>query len=184
MVNKLFQISADFNLTVKPDWLDAFRHKYDLPYDFHVTLKTTTCFNPTDEEEIKQTAKQISEKQEPLEVIFEKLYISQAPSGWCIMIEAKPNDELIKLQKIISDSFSKYGEHASEDKRRFEKEFRPHITIARHLTKDELKQAQSELGTDLHCKSLINNLSLYIADEDNFSQWSKPENRFVYKFTN
>lgn len=182
MTDKLFQISADFTLSKKPAWLDAFRLKYDLPYDFHVTLKTTTYFSLTDEEEIKRMVKQISEKQEPFEIIFDKLYIGQAPSGWCIMIEAKPNDELIKLQKLISDSFSKYGDNISEDKTRFENEFRPHITIARHLTEDRLEQAKNELGTGLHCEATIDSLSLYVVDEDNFSQWSKPENGFIYKF--
>ncbi|MDD5731949.1 MAG: 2'-5' RNA ligase family protein [Patescibacteria group bacterium] len=177
-----FQISADFDLKSKPEWIDSFRLKYDLPYDYHITFKTTTNFNDEDFENLNIGLKEVLEKYKPFVVIFDELFIAPAPSGWCIMIKAKHNEDLFKLQKEIVERFSKFGTHPSKQKEEFEKNFDPHITIARHLSDEQLEQAKGELKDDLTCEALIDSTTLTTTKGDTFEEWSKPENRKFYKF--
>ena len=177
-----FQISADFDLKTKPDWLAGFRLKYDLPYDYHITLKTTTDFKMSDLENLKNDLQKIAGQQKTLTVAFDELFIAPAKSGWCIMIKSKKNQELFALQKEISEIFSKYGQHTNSEREEHEKSFQPHITIARHLTSEQLELAKNEIKNDLHCEAVINSLTLTIAEKDVFEEWSQPNNRIVYKF--
>ena len=177
----LFQISADFDLKSKPEWLDSFRLKYDLPYDYHITFKTTTTFKNEDFENLKTELKDTLINYKPFTVIFDELFIAPALSGWCVMIKAKQNKTLLELQKEISERFSKFGTHLSRQKEDFEKNFDPHITIARHLIDEQLEKAKSELKEGLICEALIESVTLTTAKEDKFEGWNKPENRIFYK---
>lgn len=179
---KFFQISADFDLTKKPDWFDNFRLKYDLPYDYHITLKTTTNFKREDFDSLGRELKAILDKYKSFSVVFGELFISQAPSGWCIMIRAKHNEELFALQKEIAEEFSKYGDHTTKERASYEKDFNPHITIARHLDVEQLEKAKSELKEDLVCEALIDSITLRTVKEDTFEEWSNPENMMIYGF--
>lgn len=176
-----FQISADFELKKKPDWLDDFRAKYDLPYDYHITFKTTTYFKDEDLEKMKIEMEDMAKNNEPIEIIFDKLFIAPTSKGWCIMLEARPNDKLFAFQREISKRFSKYGDIISPERVEHEKNFKPHVTIGRHLTDEQLERAKSELGEDLVCDTIIQNLVLTTVKDYVFEEWSKPENRTFYK---
>lgn len=156
-----FEISADFDLKVKPAWLKGFRQKYDLPYNYHNTFKTTTNFKSKDLPNLKTELKNLANNHQSFLVIFNKLSIKLASSGWCIMIQAKPNKKLATLQKEISAKFSKYGKHITKERESFEKNFHPHITIARHLTPEKLKKAKNELKKNLLCEASVDSLTLY-----------------------
>lgn len=176
-----FQISADFDLKIKPIWLDDFRLKYDPSYDYHITFKTTTNFKSEDFENLNTELKTISNNYRPFIVIFNELFISSASLGWYIMIKAKYNQKLFNLQKEIAERLSKYGNHTTKEQEGFEKSFNPHITIARHLTLEQLKKAKSELKKDLICEALIDSLTLTTVKKDIFEEWSNPTNRIFYK---
>jgi 2'-5' RNA ligase len=173
---KIFQVSADFELDKKPGWLDYFRSKYDKPYSYHVTLKNSSYFNENDLEKIKEALVAIAKKHRELKVVFNKLFLSNSPKGECVMIEAEPNEELNKLQKEISSKLLKHGEHILEEYKEYENNFRPHITIARYLTPDQAEIAKKELGDDMHCEALIDKLVLTTANNDEYEEWSNPEN--------
>lgn len=176
-----FQISADFKLNSKPDWLDAFRAKYDLPYDYHITFKSTTHFKSEDLGKMNAELKDIADNHDSITVIFDELFIAPTPKGWCIMIKAKPNEELSNLQKEISEKFSKYGDIITKERESYEKNFKPHITIGRHLTDEKLEEAKKELRDELICNTVINNLVLTTVENGTFEEWSNPENRKLYK---
>ena len=86
---KIFSISSDFQLLKKPDWLDDFRKKFDQPYSYHVTLKTSTCFDNNRVENLKGDLDAIAKKYPIIPVKFNELFINSAPKGKCIMIKAK-----------------------------------------------------------------------------------------------
>ncbi|MDA2936218.1 2'-5' RNA ligase family protein [Patescibacteria group bacterium AH-259-L05] len=176
-----FNIRADFDLNVKPPWLDDFRSKYDLPHDYHITFKTTTKFKSEDFENLNTELKIISKSHRPFIVVFDELFISSTSSGWCMMIKAQYNQELFDLQKEVAEKFSKYGDHTTKERESFEKNFDPHVTIARHLTPEQLRKAKRELKKDLMCEALINSLTLATVKEDTFEEWSNPANRIFYK---
>jgi 2'-5' RNA ligase len=179
--NNLFQISADFALDEKPTWLADFRKKYDLPYDYHITFKTTTTFQDQDLDNIKKEIQTIAQNYGPVEIVFDKLFIDSTSHGWYIMLAARPNAVLTKLQKEISQKFSRYGQHTNENNKQFERNFNPHITIGRRLTPPLLTQAKKDLGEDLLCQTTIKSITLTIAREDTFDEWSKPQNRIFYQ---
>jgi len=54
-----FSIFCDFDLSVKPNWLDSFRAKYDDPLPYHFTLKNSTYLENMSEEVIKSILQQI-----------------------------------------------------------------------------------------------------------------------------
>ena len=179
--SEFFQISADFELRSKPDWLDAYRTKYDLPYDYHMTFKVTTHCRSEDLDKMKAELAEMAENQKPITVVFDELFIAPTSKGWCIMVKAQDSPELRGLQKEISDKFAQYGAIINSEREDYEKNFKPHITIARRLTDEQLEQAKSELKPDLACDTVIQNLVLTTVPEDKFEEWSKAENRIFYK---
>ena len=48
MSQKIFSITVEMDLIVKPDWLEGFRKKYDYPYKYHLSLKNSNAkdFSP------------------------------------------------------------------------------------------------------------------------------------------
>lgn len=182
MENKeIFQISADFELDVKPAWINDFRSKYDKPYSYHITLKNSTYFNPKNLNDIKKDLTEITENFSRIKVVFDKLFLSKSPKGECVMIEAIPNKELSNLQKLISERLSKFGKHIYPEYKEYENEFRPHITIARYLDSEQMERAKNDLGKDMHCEATINKLVLTVAKEDTYEEWSNPDNEFIVK---
>lgn len=181
---KIFSISSDFQLIKKPDWLDDFRKKYDQPYSYHVTLKTSTCFDHICVENLKGDLDAIAKKYHTIPVKFNELFISSAPKGKCIMIKAQKNKVLIKLQKEIVKKFSEYGSHITKEDERFEKNFVPHITIARHLSLEQLKIAKTELKKDLFCEALIKELVLTTVKNNRFEESCNPLNKAYFKLIN
>jgi 2'-5' RNA ligase len=177
---KLLSIGAEFDLKKKPDWLDAFRRKYDRPFRYHVTLKTSTYFRSRDLESIKSEVLTITGKYPAMSIIFNKLFIGPSPKGMCIMIEAENNTKLTNFQKEISVAISKYGEHLTEQHKNFELNFRPHITIGRELTPAQFNTAKQELKEDLRCEATIEEVVLTTVDRDVFEEWSKASNKTHY----
>lgn len=180
----LFNIMAKVRLTKKPAWLDDFRSKYDENYDPHITLKTTSYLEG-DFEDLQKELANISKKYRPIKVIFNKLFITKTSKGGCIMLEAEHNDQLIELQKEITNTFSKYGRrHVSHEIEQFETNFKPHQTIARHLTPDQLERAKKELGKDLSCEAIIDELGVALTSDDSYKGWSNAEGKSYYKLSN
>lgn len=87
---KFFQISADFDLNIKPRWLDDFRSKYDLPYGYHITLKTTTSFKSEDFENLKTELKTISNSHKPFMVVFNEFLDGELRGRECHGFQAFP----------------------------------------------------------------------------------------------
>ena len=184
MNKKMFSITFELELSQKPDWLDDFRKKYDHPYEYHITLKTKSYFDEKDLKEIKTKLSEISKVTNKIKINFEKLRIDLSTKGWCIMIDAEENRELMGFQKYISSEFAKYGEHVDENSAKYEKDFHPHITIARKMDKDTCDKAESELVNDTHCEGIIKDLVLAVVDEDLSENWSAEKNRTIFKLKN
>lgn len=179
-MKKLFNITAEFDLTKKPDWLDGFRAKYDKPYRYHVTFKTNTFLESNNFDQLKADLKEIAQKHNKVKVTFDTLFTNVSPRGHCIMIRAKESKELTDLQKEISARFARYGSHINKQYKEFEENFTPHLTIGRHLTKDQLQKALKEVGRNLFCETLISELILTTVTEDDFSQWVDEGNKVKF----
>lgn len=165
-------VVCDFKLNKKPKWLDDYRKRWDKPYSYHVTLKNPTYYLPKDLSKIKKDLKEISKRFDQFKVKFNKLYIGLASRGYCVMIKAEKKKELLKLQKDISKTLSKYGLLIKPLYSKFEKNFKPHITIARYLTKEQLNEAKKELKKNLNCETIIDKFTLKTVNKDSFEDWN------------
>jgi len=176
-----FNVTADFNLIKKPYWIKEFRKKYDKPYPSHVTLKTPTSLDKKDIDNIKKELKKIVKQFKPIEIVFNKLKINEsAPGGGCIMIMALKNLQLSKLQKIISKRLVGFGEHIDLRYKIYEQDFKPHITIARKLTKTQLKSAIKDLQNNIACKAIISKITFAIVDDISFNSWLNSKSKKTY----
>ena len=180
---KIFNIAVELDLIQKPNWLDDFRVKYDKPYPDHITLKTNTFFDSDDFENLKKDFVDIAQKYKTINVIFDELYMGLGTKGECIMIKAQINKDLLDLQKEMSDKFSKYGQHITPLHEKFEKDFQPHLTIARQLTTEQLENAKKDLKPDLFCTALVKDLVLTAVENDRFEEWVNVKNKVRHIFS-
>lgn len=157
---KIFYVTADFELSERPAWLDAFRATYDDPYPYHITLKQGTYFEENRLAEIEEVVKKIATSTPPVQVIFNKLRIHKTPKGHVIMIWAQPNVPLVALQKELRERLSPFGEIIEPHYKEYETNFEPHITIARHLTDEQLEEARKDIGSNTACSADITSITL------------------------
>lgn len=181
MNKHIFTIVTELNLTKKPKWLDTFRAKYDDPFLYHITLKTKTYFKQDDLKKMKSGLRRITERYEPISMVFNIPLVRPTSKGWCIMIKAKKNISLIKLQKEISKMFRAYGGHLSREYARYERKFEPHLTIGRHLTDNQLERTKRALQKNLRCETTITELVLTTVTSDTFNEYRKSRNKTHYK---
>lgn len=161
-----FSVTLDFELKVKPYWLDKFRKKYDDPVPYHITLKQKTYLKNGEVEDIEKELNDIALNYSQIKIIFNDMFINQTPKGHVIMLRASHNHMLLELQGNISKQLSKYGEIIKSYTKDFEANFDPHITIARHLTQGNVNKAKLEIVGDIKCTALVEEIVLNVASSD------------------
>lgn len=177
----VFSVVFHFTLDTKPDWLDDFRKKYDKPYEYHITLKYPTFIKKQDVAELKKDLEKITKTQKSFTMVFDTFYFGETPNGKLIMVKAHENDDLIDMQKNIYKTLKKYGKVIKEHYQQYEKHFKAHITIARHLSYEEFKKAQSELPEEIHCSAQITKVTLVVESEEEASEMTDPKNEIYYE---
>ena len=179
---KIFAVYTNVTLTQKPDWLDDFRSRYDEPYPYHVTLKMPCDIKEAQVSEIKNLlSKLFSKPGNSIELTFNSLRIDDETSDdVCIMIDAEKNDKIIQLQKDVLRTLSKYNQYHKEKYQEYEKDFKPHITIARNLDEHSYAMASTELKQDFRCKGIITEVVLGIVDNLNATEANNPKNQTIY----
>lgn len=166
----IFAITTNIEFIKKPNWLDSFCNKHNkIEYEFHITLKQPCIIqenqivsiqNIISEYILKKASKQI-------EIDLNKLYIDASESALsisngCIMIEAEKSDDIKKLQKELVEVLSDYKDYQTPKVKSYEENFKPHITIASDLNKEEFELAEEDLQDDFMCQGKITKLYLII----------------------
>lgn len=165
---KIFYITIDFTLAEKPEWLSDFRQKYDDEYEpeFHITIKQATNFNKEDEIRLNQVLTETIIQFAPMTIEFDKLSYSSTDNGNVIMIMAKDNSQLNLLQSGLREKLDQFGDVIKSYYRDFETNFEPHITIARHLSDEQLELAKKELGENTPYIATVNTITLHISTKE------------------
>ncbi len=96
------------------------------------------------------------------------------------MINAKENGNIKELQLGILRSLEPYNDYLNKGTEKFEKNFKPHITLASNLDPTQYQSILNELGADYSCIGVINQIYLIIADKPGADEGAKPENQTVY----
>lgn len=181
---KHFHISAEFDLTRKPVWLEDFRDKYDSSYAYHVTLKNPTEIKEEDVEKLHEELAELIEKCKlkgrGLEIDFEKLMFGGTSKGRAIMIRAEKDERLFEFQESLSRKLGQFGKNTNDDHTRFEKNFEPHITIGRHLNEQQFEEAKKDLGKDTKITGNLARITLTVVDEPIEKNWINLDNKTYF----
>ncbi len=184
---KIFVVTANVQLTDKPKWLDDFRLRYDKPYHFHITLKQPSFIELNQIEEVKNKLATLFLTDNPFRMInlkFDKLKIStDAPGGICIMINSEDENVQI-LQKKVVDVLSQFVNYYKPKYQIYEKQFEPHITIARDLDEARFAEASKELEQSYIFEAKIDKIILTVVDNFNPEEANNPNNQTIYMLAN
>jgi 2'-5' RNA ligase len=182
---KIFAVYALVTFPDKPSWLEQFRSRYDLPYPLHMTLKQH-CFIANEETgDVKNILARILAGADAtnmqIGIEFRRLLVDDKLYGHgCIMIGADDNPQLNLLRQSIVTALGSYRSYLKPQGQEYERDFKPHITIGRRLSPEQLKQALTELPSDISLAGVIEKIVLSIIDEVNPAQVNDPKNQTIY----
>lgn len=187
-IMRIFAITTNVVLTKKPAWLDEFRRKYDKPFEYHVTLKQPCYIHEKELPKLKVTFTEFvfnwPKFEHGIKIFFNRIKIDTTVEGeMCIMIKAKKNLELIKLQKKLLTQLNSYTNYVKAESKAWEENFKPHITIARNLSSQILAKAKTDLLKDYRCEGIIKDISLKVVTPTNSEGMYQPKNQWVYSLT-
>lgn len=182
---KIFAIVAKVQLFQQPLWLEGFFHKHGTPFGHHVTLKQVCHLEEEKIQDVKNRLGAYFRNQNipdhKIELHFEDLVVDKDADGLeTIMINAKENGNIKELQLGILRSLEPYNDYLNKGTEKFEKNFKPHITLASNLDPTQYQSILNELGADYSCIGVINQIYLIIADKPGADEGAKPENQTVY----
>ncbi len=177
---KIFAVYANPILIEKPKWFDEFYYSYGGGYDPYVTLKQS-CF--VDEKDEKDIQNKLANFFTPLKipnhainVVFDTIVI---PDEGCIMINTRKNAALNQLQKNIVSALKEYSHYTAPELELYEKNFIPHITIARdvRLVKEDL----DALRSDCSFRAEIRDITCIFVREQTLKESQNSNNKTIYQ---
>ena len=180
---KMFFVALEFELDEKPNWLDGFRVKYDGHFNYHLTLKYTTLVKENDLPKLSSEVESIAQASKPMTLEFDQYFFNGTETGNLIMVLAKHNKDLIRLQKTVVRELRTFGETWKPYYDDFDNNFKPHITIARNLSDGEFRKAKRALKEQIYCKAEISRLALRVVDGNPTAEdFIDPQNLSYYDF--
>jgi 2'-5' RNA ligase len=170
----IFAITTNIEFNKKPAWLHNFFKKYNKKgYEFHITLKQPTIVPKNELVKIQNIISKFISTNHPKRttIDFDKLHINAsqkdlAAHDGCIMIRAN-NPDIIKLQRELVTTLSKYKKYMTPKTKYYEEKFKPHITIAADLSEQEFASAKDDLKDDILVQGEINEIHLIIVRQFN-----------------
>ena len=183
---KIFAVVAKVQITQQPHWLEGFFQKYGTVFGHHVTLKQVCYLEEEKTQDVKNILtdffRSLSIPDHKIELSFNDLVVDKDADGLeTIMINAKENSVINELQSGILSYLKPYHDFVNKGTEKFEKIFKPHITIASNLDPAQYESVRAELGRDYFCKGVVNEIYLIIADKPGAEEGAKPENQTKYQ---
>ncbi len=158
---KIFAVYGRVEILDAPNWLEAFREKYNTPYDYHVTLKQPCYFHERQLQDIKNSIRKalvgFDLPDNQLSLHFDSLRADRLDGS--IMIMAGANTLLGSIQRSITSQLGQYQSYISAELERYEKNFEPHITIAYNLG-SRFSEAVSLVPQDTKFSGIIKEIIL------------------------
>lgn len=181
---KIFVITARVGVLQKPEWLDAFRAKYDEDFECHITLKQPCFVEDSDVPTIKERLANLflqKNSNSEIKLKFDELITDRdAPHGKCIMVASRGEGSLHELQKKVVAALPEFVHYRSPESKDWEEHFLPHITIARHLTPEQHEEALQYLQSGVTIDATISQVMLVVVNIFGPEEASLPENQTVY----
>ena len=181
----IFAVKTNVVFHKKPEWLDLFFDKHNLvKYGYHITLKQSCIIAEENIEDAINKFKGYFDQNtvKVIPIVFDELVID--PEGAdkndaCIMLNAS-NEQISKLQKGILFALNEYRDYVNPETELYEKNFKPHITIAANLDKTRLEEAQKDLKPEYRCECEITQVILVVLkDFSPIDQSSREKQKIV-----
>ena len=111
-----------------------------------------------------------------INVVFDTIVI---PDEGCIMINTRKNAALNQLQKNIVSALKEYSHYTAPELELYEKNFIPHITIARdvRLVKEDL----DALRSDCSFRAEIRDITCIFVREQTLKESQNSNNKTIYQ---
>ncbi|EKD56057.1 MAG: hypothetical protein ACD_58C00306G0006 [uncultured bacterium] len=97
-----------------------------------------------------------------------------------ILINAEKNDMLIKMQKDLVNLLTDYNEYVKSKYQDYEKNFKPHITVAMDLKEAQFCKAKQDFKDDFQCIGAVEEIVLSVVKEITPSESKNPDNLTIY----
>lgn len=183
---KIFAVTANIEITTKPDWLDGFRARYDKPYAYHVTLKQPCLVEDDQVDEIKKKLSRLFDTthipNHAIPLTFNVLKAPKdVPDDICIMVRSTDDEQIRVLQKQIATVLSEYKKYYKPEYQGYEENFKPHITIAQGLNERTCQEAFEFLKQGCVCGGVITKILLTVAANFGPEEANDLKNQTVYK---
>ncbi len=184
---KFFAIYTNATIVNKPEWLDSFRAKYDISYAEHFTLTQPRYIRECDIENLKQAITKYFERNKfqafTITCDVPHLDRQDATNDGCVMIAAQESQQLKNLQQDLVAVIGTGYEFRDHKYVSYEKEFVPHITIARDLSRNIFEAATAELPSDLTITVDVSEVTLAIVADESAEERMSPENLTTFKLS-
>lgn len=181
MLVKIFKITAYFELTSKPVWLDEFRKNFNELSKYHITFKYPTYIDGNQTSELKIKLSKMVSEFNPIKVIFDTYLFDKMASGNIIMLTAQTNESIVNLQRQIISELSSYGTNLKSGEKEYEDNFISHLTLARKMSDEDFAQAQKLLQSSIKCEAVMSEVTLTLVNNWVSSETSGPINQTAYK---
>ena len=166
---KIFAVYSTVQFTEVPTWLVDFRKKYDEPWEAHTTLAQPCFIEEEKIGEIKEIlhalfSQAVREGISPVHLFFTTFVEDTDADGMTCIMMRTTSAELDTLQRRIITALRAYRHFVEPAQEGYEKNFIPHITIARNLTIDTLACARQELPDHGVCEGSISDVTLSLVE--------------------
>ncbi len=182
---KIFAVYLRLNLIQKPEWFDEFRSKYDEPLELHVTLIQPRYIAEEKVDDISASLATFLDKEKMSSInkmiSFDQLVYEQEHDGtYTLMLIAQMADELHNFQKKLRDTLREFTEYVDKATIEYEKNFRPHITIARNIHSTYLPEVLAHFQSDFLVKGVLTKLVLPIVKDTSVEERKNPSNQQAF----
>lgn len=182
---KIFALYLRVNLAKKPQWFDAFREKNNGWFELHITLIQPRFVNDEEIPELKEKIQAILGRIKLIEsdktIMFDKPVFEELPdSNYLFMWFAKENIAITALQNELVGALSSYDNYCEEVTKRYEADFKPHITVVESIDAKQKIETEQKLLTDNACEGIVVDLALVIVKDRSKEERENPNNFTMY----
>ena len=182
---KIFAIYSNVELVEKPDWFEDFYCKYNNSPKYHVTLKQSCLVEESDLQDIKDKLstffRNFHTPNHQIALTFNKLILdTENNQTRTILLNAEYCPKIYELQAGLIAVLKDYKNYLWKECKEWEKNFKPHLTIASDITKKQYEAALEEMGSNIHCRGIIKDVALIILDKMIPAEADRPENQTIF----
>lgn len=182
---KIFAIYSNVELVEKPDWFEDFYCKYNNSPKYHVTLKQSCLVEESDLQDIKDKLstffRNFHTPNHQIALTFNKLILdTENNQTKTILLNAEYCQKIYELQTGLIAILKDYKNYLWKKSEEWERNFKPHLTLAPDLSPQQYKETLNELKSNLSCKGIVKDVALIIVDNMIPEETDKPENQSIF----